>query len=87
MREFWGLAGMSAPAPPSNVFIQWKGTDLCCDLRCLCGKHSHFDGDFAYVLKCPTCDRLWEMPTDVYPKLIESTDRTPLEVNGDDYDA
>lgn len=45
------------------VFIQWKGTDVCCDLTCpKCGEHSHFDGFFMYVIECPHCLTKWEMP-------------------------
>lgn len=37
--------------------IQWKGTDVCIDLDCICGAHSHYDGDFLYFFKCWKCDR------------------------------
>jgi hypothetical protein len=46
----------------SSVFVQWKGTDVCLDLNCLCGYHGHFDGDFAYFLRCGSCGRTYEMP-------------------------
>lgn len=51
------------PAP--NAFIQWKGTKVCLDLRCLCGKLGHFDGYFAYAIRCPACDRVYPMPTTI----------------------
>ena len=41
--------------------IQWKGTDVCADVHCSCGKHSHLDGDFAYFVKCPHCGKVWAM--------------------------
>lgn len=56
-----------------HLFIQWKGTDVCCDIWCSCGAHSHFDGDFFYFFKCPTCGQVWECGTHVaiYPVLAE----------------
>lgn len=36
-------------------WIQWKGTDVCMDVRCKCGHSSHIDGYFAYSVKCPVC--------------------------------
>lgn len=55
---------------PDNpyVFIQWKGTDVCMDFHCECGAHCHFDGDFAYAVKCPHCETIWEMPAYVVPR-------------------
>ena len=51
-----------------HAFIQWKGTDVCMDFWCECGAHCHFDGDFAYTVKCPHCSTVWEMPTVVFPR-------------------
>jgi hypothetical protein len=55
--------------PPSDpyVFIQWKGTDACLDFHCRCGAFLHFDGDFAYNLRC-TCGIVWEMPYFLIPR-------------------
>lgn len=38
-------------------WIQWKGTDVCIDIHCECGELSHFDGEFMYVIQCPSCKR------------------------------
>lgn len=55
-------------------WIQWKGTDVCCDVHCYCGALLHVDGEFAYVVECPHCKRqLWldghievvELPADL----------------------
>jgi hypothetical protein len=55
------------PKAPADVFIQWKGTDACLDFHCYaCGTFAHFDGDFAYHLKCPTCGTVYDTP-DVLP--------------------
>ena len=50
------------------AFIQWKGTDVCMDFHCECGAHCHFDGYFAYTVKCPHCETIWEMPTFIVPR-------------------
>ena len=39
--------------------IQWKGTDVCMDVYCKCGHHSHFDTDFAYCVVCPKCETVY----------------------------
>jgi hypothetical protein len=51
-----------------SAFIQWKGTDVCMDFYCDCGAHCHFDGSFAYTVKCPHCDEVWQMPHMVFPR-------------------
>ncbi len=40
-------------------WIQWKGTRVCMDVHCVCGKMSHIDGDFVYFVKCPNCGRVY----------------------------
>lgn len=54
---------------PPFGWIQWKGTDVCIDIHCLCGKLTHFDGDFMYFIKCPYCNRIYEC--DGHIKLVE----------------
>lgn len=49
----------------THVFIQWKGTDVCLDFRCECGAYGHFDGGFAYALRCGSCHRAWALPHSV----------------------
>jgi len=67
---------------PADVFIQWKGTDVCLDFHCYrCNTFAHFDGDFAYVLKCPVCETHYEMPS-VVP-LKETARRTCVQVPTD----
>lgn len=53
-----------------HAFIQWKGTDVCMDFHCECGAHCHFDGGFAYTVKCPHCNVVWEMPFNVFPRKV-----------------
>lgn len=51
-----------------SAFLQWKGTDVCMDFYCKCGAHCHFDGAFAYCVKCPHCKTVYEMPHTVFPR-------------------
>ena len=58
----------SAEKRSPHAFVQWKGTDVCMDFYCDCGAHCHFDGNFAYAVKCPHCQTIWEMPCFVFPR-------------------
>lgn len=51
----------------THAFVQWKGTDVCLDFYCDCGRHSHFDGYFCYAFKCE-CGQVWEMPCFIVPR-------------------
>lgn len=75
---------VAEPAPDADwkrpsVFIQYKGTDICIDFHCLCDREDegagvgHFDGYFAYALKCARCGRVYEMPSELPLTLVEST--------------
>lgn len=55
----------------ADMFIQWKGTDVCLDFTCACGATGHLDTDFAYYVKCPTCGAVYEMGTQVIAKLVD----------------
>lgn len=54
-------ATQSIPRP--HIFIQWKGTDICCDLYCICDKQFHLDVEFMYAVECPHCHRKFEVNT------------------------
>ncbi len=65
----------------SSGWIQWKGTNVCLDIHCSCGKSSHVDGEFAYSVECPHCHTIYfcnghiqlieiEDPTGCGPHLI-----------------
>ena len=48
------------------VFIQWKGTDVCCDITCPnCEKYYHFDGYLLYSFKCGKCGKVFRQPTHI----------------------
>ena len=73
--------------PDIYAFIQWKGTDACFDFHCECGEHNHFDGYFAYVVKCAKCSQEWEMPCILIPrKRCDSTfsGHNAVLMDGDD---
>ena len=50
------------PNKRPHIWIQWKGTAVCCDVRCTCGAHGHYDGDFFYFFQC-RCGKYWEVGT------------------------
>lgn len=49
-------------------WIQWKGTDVCIDLHCICGFLGHYDGDFLYTWKCPKCKQIFKVGPNVQLK-------------------
>jgi hypothetical protein len=55
----------------SHGWIQWKGTDVCIDVRCACGHSGHIDGDFFYYYRCPSCQALYAVGQNI--KLIALT--------------
>jgi hypothetical protein len=40
-------------------WVQWKGTKVCMDVYCKCGRHFHIDAGFAYFVKCPSCQTVY----------------------------
>lgn len=69
---------------PGEFFIQYKGTDLCADFYCDCGKHLHYDGYFAYAVKCAVCGAIWELPQTLKMTKVESSQWTPILLEEDD---
>lgn len=59
------------PRGESHGWIQWKGTDVCIDIHCVCGHSGHVDGDFFYHYRCPSCQRVYAVGQNV--KLIPLT--------------
>lgn len=59
-----------ADTRPGEIFIQYKGTDICFDFYCECGAQGHFDGYFAQNFMCGKCSRLYSLPACPEIKLI-----------------
>ena len=53
------------PGTDATMFIQWKGTEVCLDFYCPCGHRGHLDAGFAYFVRCPACETVFEMGTQV----------------------
>lgn len=50
-------------------WIQYKGSNICVDIHCSCGELSHYDGEFAYAVRCPYCQKPWVLSQTV--RLVE----------------
>lgn len=61
----------SPPAGTPHGWIQWKGTSVCMDIRCACGELTHIDADFAYLIQCGKCKRVYW--PNAHVQLIELT--------------
>ncbi len=60
------------PKPEAWAYIQWKGTDVCMDIACInCHAVGHFDGFFAYELRCPSCGQIHKMATMIGYSMID----------------
>lgn len=72
----------------AEVNVQWKGTDLCCDIQCGCGTYSHVDGYCYGQWKCRGCSKVYRLPWSQIAYEIEddgNTDMTNPEEEDDDY--
>jgi hypothetical protein len=59
----------------SDVSIQWKGTEVCCDFHCECGGYAHLCGvKFMYQIKCDKCGVVWDVPSRIV--LCRSSNQT-----------
>lgn len=64
-----------------HCWIQWKGTNVCMDMYCVCGYHSHIHASFAYTVQCPECKRVFS--PNAYIELIELTEEDNIHVVGE----
>lgn len=60
----------------AEMFIQWKGTSLCMDFYCECGRDGHINDTFAYFVECGGCGAIYEMGTQVIAKRVPEDDGT-----------
>jgi hypothetical protein len=63
--------------PLPSAYIQWKGTDVCCDITCVCGEVFHFDGYFMSSIRCPSCCVILESPAHITMRVTNDTDKYP----------
>ena len=56
--SIWDIvkAGDTPVHGKSYGWIQWKGTEVCIDLHCVCGHMGHVDDSFFYFYQCPNCN-------------------------------
>jgi len=40
-------------------FLQWGGSNVCFNLHCECGEHTHIDSDFLFYAACPKCKAVY----------------------------
>ena len=79
--EFERLTRVEGP----HGWIQWKGTEVCMDIHCSCGVHSHIDDSFAYFVRCPGCKQVWQVGAHVklVPATAEEAGRCLVDAVGD----
>ncbi len=64
-----------------NAWIQWKGTKVCMDVRCPCGRLGHVDGQAAYYIECPDCHRVYFVNGHVELVELDEHERMLVDVN------
>jgi len=78
-----GIPGWNRQTEPKegtpHGWIQWKGTDVCMDVYCSCGCHSHVDAEFAYYIRCPECKKVYM--TNGHIELVPITEKEEEECN------
>ena len=55
--DAWKMQEQYAGKP--HGWVQWQGTEVCMDIYCECGHHSHVDASFTFNVKCPVCNRIY----------------------------
>ena len=51
---------LTIPHAAPVAWLQWKGTTVCMDFVCDCGRYYHVHGDFLYHVKCE-CGQVYEL--------------------------
>lgn len=60
-----------------SAWIQWKGTEVCMDIHCICGHLGHVDGEFAYHVQCTECGRVYFCNGHIQLIEMEDKEETP----------
>lgn len=64
------------PKPEAWAYIQWAGTDVSLDIACVnCHQVGHFDGYFAYELRCSSCGQLHKLDAMIGYRTIDDDKR------------
>jgi hypothetical protein len=91
-RQFYdAVYSQDHPSVDSHGWIQWKGTDVCMDIKCRCGHAGHVDTDFFYYYRCPSCGTVFAIGqvvkliplTDDQAKYVESTSGASISSDTD----
>jgi hypothetical protein len=61
----------------ATVWVQYKGTELCADFACTCGRGGHIDARFAYSVQCGACGQIWVLPQTL--KLVRAEEATEAD--------
>jgi hypothetical protein len=69
----------AVPDTDAEMFIQWKGTDVCMDFHCPCGDHNHLDGYFAYYVRCVGCGAVYELGTQVKARRLPEGEKPRMD--------
>lgn len=56
----WARLEETKPDGPHG-WIQWKGANVCMDVHCECGRHTHVDAEFCYRIRCGGCGKLYDV--------------------------
>ncbi|MCP4990860.1 MAG: hypothetical protein GY928_33910 [Colwellia sp.] len=61
-------------------FVQWKATNVFCELNCECGETSFYDGWFMYTVECPHCKAKYFVPFNIPLVKIQDTEGIDVKV-------
>ncbi len=78
--HYEAIYSQDSPRGEAHGWIQWKGTNVCIDLHCVCGYHDHVDAEFFYSFECPKCGKRYAVGQVV--KLIPLTKEQEADYEG-----
>lgn len=73
-RRYARLEQYRAPSGAASGWLQWKGTDACIDITCVCGANQHLDAEFLYTWRCPACKTLYDLSPHVRMEPVPADD-------------
>lgn len=57
-----------------RALISWKNTDASGEFYCSCGTQSGWGGGYCNYVRCTKCGTIYEMPGNLFPRPVTSTD-------------